>query len=393
MPVSHFGVKPWTTFPGKTAEDGGDGYGRISPGDRAQKIRTGVGNPSDVKGTQSSRVIVTGGRQRRDALDQPEWFSFKSGLAIVVDLETGDVRPLVEYVTRAELCPAEQPSTVFKAGSIKDHQLYVCTQTEILRYSLADFSRTGHWSYPWLNDVHHVLPKDDGGLLVANTGLDQVLELSQAGDVLGQWSFGAVPTWERFDPGTDYRRVATTKPHDSHPNFLFESDGHYWVTRFEQKDAVALDAPDLRMAIDQERPHDGIVRDHCVYFTTVDGHVIVFDASSRRRKRIIDLNTLVKSSDSLGWCRGLHIPDDRHAWVGFSRFRPTKFREAVSWVKHGFEKVGTYAMAPTRIALFDLKDERLIREIDLEPAGLNAVFSILPFPDWEAGAPLPSARK
>lgn len=353
-------------------------------------FRTGEerhGDASVSMGAQHRYLIVTGGRQRPGALDRPEWFSFNSGLVVAVDLATGGVKPLIEYVTPTHLCPADKPSVLFKAGAIKGDQLYLCTQTEVLRYSLNDFSLSGHWSCPWLNDVHHVLPKDGGRFLVANSGLDQVLEVSGEGRILRQWSFGAVPTWQRFNPDTDYRRVPTTKPHDCHPNFLFELGGRDWVTRFEQRDAVALDVPGLRMTIDQERPHDGIVHKDRVYFTTVDGHIAIFDAVSLRRGEIVDLNKLVNTANALGWCRGLHIPDERHAWVGFSRLRPTKFREAVSWVKHGFERVGTYAMAPTRISMFDLAAKRLVREINLESVGLNAVFSILPISDSALGTP------
>jgi hypothetical protein len=64
--------------------------------------------------------------------------------------------------------------------------------------------------------------------------------------------------------------------------------------------------------------------------------------------------------------------------VGFSRLRPTRFRRNVSWVKHGLRRVGRHRSGPTRLAAYSLEDERLLDEIDLEPHGLNAVFSILP---------------
>ena len=72
----------------------------------------------------------------------------------------------------------------------------------------------------------------------------------------------------------------------------------------------------------------------------------------------------------LGWCRGIAFEGD-HIWVGFSRLRPTKARENVAWVKDGFKRqVGTH------IARYDLTKRSLEQRIDLEPAGLNAVFSI-----------------
>ena len=58
--------------------------------------------------------------------------------------------------------------------------------------------------------------------------------------------------------------------------------------------------------------------------------------------------------------------------MGFSRIRPTKFREAVSWVRQGLHR-----LMPTHIACYDLKQRKKLYEMDLEPFGLNAVFSIL----------------
>jgi len=69
---------------------------------------------------------------------------------------------------------------------------------------------------------------------------------------------------------------------------------------------------------------------------------------------------------------GLMIDGDE-AWVGFSRIRPTKLRQTVSWVR----TLGS-SQAPTRIARYRNSDWTLIDEIDLEPHGLNAVFSVLP---------------
>ena len=74
----------------------------------------------------------------------------------------------------------------------------------------------------------------------------------------------------------------------------------------------------------------------------------------------------------LGWCRSIHVDGDL-AWVGFSRIRATKFRENVGWVAHGLRRV-----CPTHMALYDLARNECLAEVDLETAGLSAVFSILP---------------
>ena len=108
-------------------------------------------------------------------------------------------------------------------------------------------------------------------------------------------------------------------------------------------------------------------------FTSVDGHVISFDTETGE-KRDLDLNRLLEPGDDrpLGWCRGLLTDEDaRRAWVGFSRIRQTKLRKNLSWIRNGFRE-----RLPTRIALYDLERPARLREIDLEPAGINAVFSI-----------------
>jgi hypothetical protein len=92
----------------------------------------------------------------------------------------------------------------------------------------------------------------------------------------------------------------------------------------------------------------------------------------------IDLNT--PGGPTLGWCRGLSVMDDRRAWVGFSRIRPTKFVENISWIKNGFKQ----RRRPTRIALYDLARAKCLREVELESLGLHTVFSIIAVPDAPA---------
>ena len=87
------------------------------------------------------------------------------------------------------------------------------------------------------------------------------------------------------------------------------------------------------------------------------------------------MNKIVGDGPPLGWCRGIELLDDRHAVVGFSRLRPTKWEQNLRWVKRQLGGKGT-GLLPTRIALVDLSAERFVWEVDLEPGGLNAVFSI-----------------
>jgi hypothetical protein len=61
-------------------------------------------------------------------------------------------------------------------------------------------------------------------------------------------------------------------------------------------------------------------------------------------------------------------------WVGFTRVRKTRVQENVLWVKRVF-KEGMVEEA-THISLYDLKNGRCLEEFDLEPYGMNIIFSI-----------------
>lgn len=328
-------------------------------------------------------LYVLGGHRRKSSgYGKDEGQLLKKAMIVRVDPETGDASTPVEHVSPPEVC-AENPAVVFKSGTLHGDRLYACTQTEVLIYSLPGFERVGYLSLPFFNDVHHVRPSAGGNLLVVNTGLDMVVEVTPEGEVLKEWNVLGEDPWERFSRDVDYRRVASTKPHHAHPNHVFYLGGEVWATRFEQRDAVSLSPPGGRIPIDVQRPHDGSVHDGFVYFTTVDGHVVIADGAKQRVEELVDLNAIHDREGSLGWCRGIAVEGER-AWVGFSRIRPTKFRENVSWVKHGLLGMGgkgVYNTAPTHISLYDLRKKECVKEIDLESQGLNAIFSILAGPE------------
>jgi len=322
------------------------------------------------------RVYVIGGKQRllRSLLAGSwEWYEYERGLILSLNLETHKADVCVEYVSPPEACAQEEPVILFKSGTVQDNKLYVCTQTEVLIYTLPDFTRVGYISLPSFNDLHHVRPTPHGTLVIANTGLDMVVEVSCEGTVLREWGVLGEDVWQRFSRAVDYRKGIRTKPHKAHPNYVFYVGEDLWVTRFEQKDAVCLTRSDRpRIVIGTERPHDGIVQDGYIYFTTVNGNIVIVNQNSLKIEEIVDLNEIHDDSTLLGWCRSIMICDGK-AWVGFSRLRPTKFRDNVSWVKNGFKHI-----APTHLAYYDLVRKRHLAQINLEDQGLNAVFSIFP---------------
>jgi hypothetical protein len=329
-------------------------------------------------------LYVLGARQRQLLLKkEEEWHLYEAALILRVDTETGEVRTCVEYKSPPEVRAGETSSSVFKSGTLVGNTLYACTSTEVIVFELPTFRRIGYVSLPCFNDVHHVTPSSDGNLIAVSTGLDMVFKFSRQGEALAEWCVLDELPWSRFSRSIDYRKVETTKPHMSHPNFAFELEGELWVTRFRQRDAICLSNHGKRIDIGLESIHDGLLRGDRIYFTTVDGKVVIANTGTRRVEKIIDLTEIGDRNSLLGWCRGLLPVDNRMTWVGFTRVRKTKFRENILWVRSVFRD--GMVQKPTHIALYDTLDRRCLQEIDLEPYGMNIIFSIFPDPSC-AGA-------
>jgi len=330
-------------------------------------------------------LYVTGGEQRESLLPLEEWHSTKKALVLRINGDTGEVVDRHEYLTPAAARVEEDPGITFKSGTIYGNRLYVCTSTEVVVFDLPEFRQVGYVSLPCFNDLHHVLPTPSGTLIVVVTGLDMVVEVTPEGEILREWSVTGEDTWIRFSREIDYRKRATTKPHKSHPNFAFFVDEDLWITRCDDRDAICLSKPGKRVDISVSFPHDGHIFSGNIWFTTVDGHIVLADPRSLKINRVIDLNTIDNpESGALGWCRGLLPVTETLVWVGFTRLRDTKFVEKLRWIKGS--KAGT---KPTHIALYDLDAQSRLCEIDLRHYGMDLVFSILSTVAVSAGSRLP----
>ncbi|MGD0420702.1 MAG: hypothetical protein ABSA68_14170 [Xanthobacteraceae bacterium] len=325
----------------------------------------------------SDAIWVVGGQQRGVTHWTKEWNLYKK--ALVVKAEGGRVQVVLEYQSPPEHCAEGSPAILFKAASIQGDRAYLCTQTEVLICEFPSFAIRQIISLPCFNDVHHVAVAPDGRLFVAVTGLDAVAELAPDGTLLQLVSVVGGSVWDRFSPMTDYRKVMTTKPHLSHPNFIFFLDGEPWVTRFQQRDAVPLNGKANGRAafrVGMEGIHDGYVTADHVYFTVISGFIVRFDLTSGRMQSF-DLNKIdnARSDRPLGWCRGI-LPLGDKVWVGFSRIRYTTLRHNLDWIRRGFRHAGRYPPAPTRIACYDFQNQTVVDQINLESAAINTVFSI-----------------
>lgn len=318
-------------------------------------------------------LYVMGGRQRTPrplTAGNGNWNGYDEGVILRIKPSMEEWQECVSYVPPSDVYSPENSAVTFQAGYLKDDVLYVCTQTEVLLYRLPNFEQIGYLSLPFFNDLHHVRPTPSGTLLIANAGLELVLEMTLEGKILNAWNVLGEEPWQ-LSSATDFRKVST-KPHHSHPNYLFYIDSEPWATRFHQGDAICLTHPDRCIQVSQERIHDGVVCDGKVYFTSVNGWIYIADTSTLKVEQSINLQDMHPDGTLLGWCRSVFVDGDK-LWVGFSRIRPTKWRENVTWVARGFKHVH-----PTHIACYDLAKRECLVEINLEPMGLNAIYSIFP---------------
>ncbi|MDX2222416.1 MAG: hypothetical protein SFV21_06695 [Rhodospirillaceae bacterium] len=328
-------------------------------------------------------VLLTGGTARKKASKLPEWGSFERAIVLAADPAKMTTRLVFEHVSPPEVCPDTTKSFVFKAGELIDGRLYLCSQTEVLVLDAQAFKPLTYISVPIFNDLHHVVPTGRGTYLVVVTGLEMLVEVTPEGTVINEWMVIDQDVRHRWQVGTDFRKVPTTKPHLSHPNFVTVYRDEFWVTRHKQKDAICVNKPLPPLSIEVGHPHDGVLVGDLAYFTTVNSMVVIADMKSRKIVKTFDLGKIIDAAASPGWCRGIRVLDDGKVIVGFSRLRVSKSQEYLDWLKTMAKRV--YAepstivppSLPTRIDCFDL--DRGTREwsMNLEQHDMHAVFSIL----------------
>jgi hypothetical protein len=121
-----------------------------------------------------SRLLVTGGEQRENAAWHEAFHHYRKGVLAEVDFETRSVERTYEHVTAPEHRSDPMPSIVFKSATLANGRLYLSTETEVLVLSYPELRPLRHLTHPAFNDVHHVVPWQDG-LMVVSTGLDVVI--------------------------------------------------------------------------------------------------------------------------------------------------------------------------------------------------------------------------
>ncbi len=317
--------------------------------------------------------LITGALQRADATKLGEGRRFSKAVLNRLDWSTGKAECLLSIDEGNEHYADDLPNLLFTSATLLGKKLYLCSETEVFVYEYPSMKLLNSCSLPHFQNIHHVTVCN-GYVAVASTGLDLVifLDMDTLEPVRFMHALGKEP-WHRFSKDVDYRKVHSTKPHDAHPNFVFEIDGQPWATRFNQKDAVCLEDMNKRIDIGIERVHDGHVMGDYVYFTAVNGNVVIANKNTLKVEEVIDLNVLEKTDAPLGWCRGLAVNGDR-MFVGFSRIRKTPIKENINWM---LDFVGARDSFDTRVVEYDMVKKEKVTERILTKKISDVVYSVI----------------
>lgn len=291
--------------------------------------------------------------------------------------EEGEFSSFLRYSTDPGLRTEEKGrDNRFTSGSIAGDALWVGTPTEVLKLSLGTFAKDQAFSCRHFNDIHHVVPGAGGVIYTVNTGLDMVLRHTMDGSVVEALSASEDDPWARFDTLTDYRLIGSTKPHLYHPNYLSVTESGLWLTRFETKDAVNLRDKSQKIDISVGAPHDGLLHNGELIYTTINGFLVFANPYSTKVTKVIDLNEIEGTGRPLGWCRGIAVVDE-FAFVGYTRLRRTKAEENLRWLGSHIKKLDV--TPPARIVQYDIARKTKVREILIPEGYTDVIFSILPY--------------
>lgn len=324
----------------------------------------------------NNKFLLSGGITRAFGNLLGHGHGSKFGELAILDWDSKKIETLIKYDSNSDISADMLPSIYFTSATLIDDRLYLCSTTQVFVYDYPSLELVLEINHPWFNDVHHVTCIDNT-IYVASTGIDAVLGFDFNGHLVSSQHASNDDLWFRRSSTIDYRKIASTKPHDNHPNFVFELDGQIWATRFEQQDAVNLSNHDETISLGDERVHDGHVVGDYIYFTSVNGHIIKVDKRDRRVVSDYNLNDMDRRGVPLGWCRGVCV-EGNIAYIAFSKLRSTKIEDNLRWLKGAIKPgAGGENVLPARISMFDLERGELVDEFVLPPEHMSIIFSVL----------------
>jgi hypothetical protein len=324
------------------------------------------------------KLLISGARLRPGGYELGEGRYYDQASLVVLDLDTGEFEERLRKVEGGVNYPAEHPNLQFTAGALDGDVLWQPTDTEVLKFRLPDLTLEKCFSYPCFHNIHSAQVFGDL-LAITSTGLDNIILVNKhSGEIDRVLNTEGKDPWHRFDPKTDYRLMHSTRPHDSHPNFVFQLDGMLWATRCTQEDAVCLEDVSQRIDITGSgniSVHDGLWWGDRLVFTRVDGLLAICDPDRR---------VVIESRDPFsarrnrprGWCRGLHIDGDLF-YIGYSRLRKTHLKSKLKYLSRGNFRYGFGNSS--LIVAYDMLRDRVVRVYESPEGLIDAIYGILPW--------------
>ena len=329
------------------------------------------------------RILIFGCLERPNGFFLGDGRYYDRARLIMFDEKTGKYSVLIKKELGGENYPNKYPNIQFTAGSLTKNGIWVPTDTEVGFFRFPDLSMEKLISFPSFNNIHHVCEHEEG-IFIVNTGLDMVVKIDKdLLDIEEEFSVVESNPWNKFNKEVDYRKINSTKPHKAHPNYIFNTDGKYWVTRCNYGDAVYVYDNKIRIDITRGRNisvHDGVVSGDYIYFTTVDGHIVVVNSKTKKIEADLNLTSFGGERVVRGWCRGIDITPEGIAYVSFSRLRPTRQKSKIGWIKN-IVKRKIRIKRSASILCVDLNSRKIINEWDIDESIIHAIYTVKVLPE------------
>jgi hypothetical protein len=325
-----------------------------------------------------TKLLISGGCLRPNGFELGEGKYYGKASLVSLDLQSGQFEQVLSKSDGGANYPAEHPNQQYTAACLDGDTLWLPTDTEILQYQLPQMKQVNCFSHPCFHNIHSVHVFGDE-LAVTSTGLDNVVMLDKtSGEIKRIINTQGKDPWHRFDAETDYRLVHSTRPHDSHPNYVFKLKDKLWVTRCTQEDAVCLDDMSQKIDItgsDSISVHDGLWWNGKLVFTRVDGLLVICDPETGKVTENHDPFAAHRNRP-IGWCRGLYIDGDMF-YIGYSRLRKTNLKSKLKFLSQGNFRYGSGNNS--LVVAYNMKTKKVEQVFESPEGMIDAIYGILPW--------------
>ncbi|MBN01895.1 MAG: hypothetical protein CMJ77_22540 [Planctomycetaceae bacterium] len=281
----------------------------------------------------------------------PGLIASREGHVVVLDYDRKCVIDALSYEHRVH----ESNRKGLEGASWYKDNLLVASECELLTLEVAPLKLVTSRSFPFFNDVHHVVASGNQ-IWICNSGLDRIDEFDDSWRpvrshcVMGpparrlryaatsfrrnaqKW-YSRLRGWEKAYDHLQHRPIFKTtrkilfndpygqngrdlrfsyfRPHVLHPNHLFLLKDDVLVTLFATGELISLKTKEI-LVNDLGKPHDGVVADDELYVTDCSTNrllVYSFDATGPKVGSKI-LDTKITEKIEHGFLRGVAVSGD-----------------------------------------------------------------------------------